>query len=123
MLPKIPSIITVMLLAASAIAHPIEDIKTSAHTGVDIVSYNFVDSNVDPNACYGIRLGDYCCIGICSMGGALENDAHHYSLDTANPDNLIIQAEKGVNALVTINKLAGTFDVVQTIEPDATCIG
>ncbi|KAF8937716.1 hypothetical protein BGZ58_002260, partial [Dissophora ornata] len=41
----------------------------------------------------------------------------------ANPKNLIIKSEKGVNTLVTINKAAGTFDVVHADDPDATCIG
>ncbi|KAF8941440.1 hypothetical protein BGZ47_007375 [Haplosporangium gracile] len=123
MMPKIASIITVMLLAASSTAHPIEEIKSSAHTGVDIVSYNLVDGKAESNVYYGLQLGDYCCIGICTAGGTLENDAHHYSLDAVNPDNLIIRAEKEVNALITVNKLAGAFDVAQTIEPDVTCIG
>lgn len=63
--------------------------------------------------CNGLRLGDYYCVGICTMNNApVENKVHAISLIRKHSDNLILQAEKGTNTVVTVNKSAGTFDVV-----------
>ncbi|KAG0041260.1 hypothetical protein BGZ83_002082, partial [Gryganskiella cystojenkinii] len=41
----------------------------------------------------------------------------------ADPDNLIIDAKKGSSALATIDKSAGTFDVVHHDDTNYVCIG
>ena len=123
-MPKIASVVSVMLLAVSAAAYPSKIAERSVPTGSDVVSYKIVDGNPISPMCIGLRLGNFCCVGICTMGnGPVESKVHAVSLIRERPENIVLQAEKGTNAVVTVNKSAGTFDVVSTSDPDATCIG
>ncbi|KAI1282621.1 hypothetical protein EDD11_001307, partial [Mortierella claussenii] len=59
---------------------------------------NVVDGQVEHDRCIAIRIGEFCCVGIC-----INDQTFSDPVVKADPDNLIIDAKKGSSALVTIN--------------------
>ncbi|KAI1285125.1 hypothetical protein EDD11_001037, partial [Mortierella claussenii] len=118
MMIKIASVFSVLMLATLAVAHSATFVERGTHTVVDVVSYNVVNGQVEPDGrCIGFAVGSFCCIGICIMDSPTVSNSVVKTAKT-HPNNLIIYAKEGLNAVVTINKSAGTFDVVNHDDPN-----